>query len=110
MKKALILTSVALAALLSPAFGDDEKVSLDKIPKEVLATIKARFAKAKMVAAIETKVKDQKAYRVQLDNNSCEVYFTATAEGKVLVIEETIAYEALPAEVTKAVEKRLFPN
>jgi hypothetical protein len=96
----------ALLGLLvaAAARADEEKVPLDKVPKAVLSTVKARFPGATLKAAGKEKEDGKVVYEVALEHKGQKMDVTLTPEGALMEIEKTIAAKDLPAAVAKALE------
>jgi hypothetical protein len=101
----------ALAAALIPALvavAQAGEVTLDKVPKPVLETVKARFADATVAEAAKEKTPEgQEIYEVGLqDKNQMHIDVTLTPEGTMTLIEQEITRKALPAPVAKTLEEK----
>jgi uncharacterized membrane protein YkoI len=92
-----------LAAVVQAA---EEKIPLDKVPKAVLAAVKARFPDAKMVSAEKETEKGKTVYEIAINNKDQKVEVTLTPKGKITEIEKQISAKALPKAVTKALGKK----
>ncbi|HET6575849.1 MAG TPA: PepSY-like domain-containing protein [Fimbriiglobus sp.] len=107
-----LMTGLGVAALFTLAAavpaGDEEKVTLDKVPGPVLTTVKARFPGAKLTGASKEKEKDKWVYEVSLTEKGKDknVDVTLTPEGELLTIERALGAKALPKAVAKAIEDK----
>jgi uncharacterized membrane protein YkoI len=95
----LILGSAARA-------DDEEKVPLDKLPKPVVAAVKKKFPKARLVSASKEVENKKTLFEVQIKDGAQTVEVTVTPEGKIVEIEKEITAKALPAAVTKALNAK----
>ena len=106
-----IAAVVALTAAAPPAGDGEETVPLDKVPRPVLDTVKARFQGAKLTGAAREKDKDKWVYEVSLKEKGKDknVDVTCTPEGELLMIEKEIESKDLPKAAVKAIEDK-YPN
>src|SRR5580704_6207604 len=104
----LLLRSLALVVFaglvctLDAAPGDNEKVPLDKLPKSVVDTVKAKFPKAVMKHAYKDTVDGKVVYEVGVDIDKTHLHAFVTAEGKLTEIHQEIDKKDVPAKVMKA--------
>ena len=106
----LLLRSLTLALLVglvvtlqAPA-GDNEKVPLDKLPKNVVDTVKAKFPKAVLKHAYKDTVDGKLIYEVGVDVDKTHLHAFVTADGKLTAIHKEIEAKDTPQKVLKAVE------
>jgi hypothetical protein len=103
----LLAAGVALALLAGVALrADEEKVPLDKVPRAVLDAVKARFEGAKLLGASREKEDGKTIYEVQIERRGQKIDVECSEDGKILVIEKTIAARDLPRAVAEAVEAK----
>ena len=108
----LLLRSLTLALLaglvctLDVARGDDEKIPLDKLPKSVVDTVKAKFPKAVMKHAYKDTVDGKVVYEVGVDLDKTHLHAFVTADGKLTEIHQEIDKKDVPAKVLKAVDTK----
>jgi hypothetical protein len=95
-------TVLMLLAISVAVRADEEKVPLDKLPKEVTAAVKKKFPKAELVAAS----KEDGNYEVSIKAEDTTMDVTVTPEGKIVLIEKTIAAKDLPKKVAEALEAK----
>lgn len=93
------LTTLAAVVLLAGARADEEKVSLDKVPKAVMDSVKARFPGAKLLGASTEKDGDKVVYEMSLTYKKHHHDVTVQPDGKILDIEKEIARKDLPKAV-----------
>ena len=87
--------------------GDDgEKIALDKLPKSVVDTVKAKFPKAVMKHAYKDTVDGKVVYEVGVDLDKTHLHAFVTADGKLTEIHQEIDKKDVPAKVLKAVEAK----
>jgi uncharacterized membrane protein YkoI len=86
--------------------ADEEKVALDKLPKAVLDTVKARFPKAELLGAAKEKEDGKILYEVAIKDQGAKIDVILTAEGAITLFEKEIAAKDLPKAVTKALEEK----
>jgi len=97
---------LALSIAVTPSPADEEKVPLDKVPKAVLETVKARFKGADLTGATKEKEGDKTVYEVTIKFNEHKIDVTVTPEGDLVLIEKQIAAKDLPKAVAKALEEK----
>lgn len=98
---AAVLGAVALAVTSGRA--EDEKVSLDKLPKAVVDAVKAKFPKAELKQA-EKETEDGKTkYEVTVKTADGTIDVDVTADGTITGYEKEIALKDLPKAVADAV-------
>jgi hypothetical protein len=101
--------AVALVGLLIAAaavWADEEKVSLDKLPKPVVAALKARFPGAELKSADKEKDGDKIIYDVALKHKGVNYEASVTLEGEITTFEKEITAKDLPKKVVKALEDK----
>src|SRR5579863_7813714 len=86
--------------------GGEEKVSIDKLPKPVVDAVKAKFPEAELVGGSKEDEEGKVLYEVSLKDEGQKVDVELTAEGKIVVIEKTIAEKELPTEVTAGLKAK----
>jgi uncharacterized membrane protein YkoI len=94
--------SVLLGLLVVAARA--EKVPLDKVPKAVMKTVKARFPGAELKGAGTEKEEGKVVYEVSLEYKGHKYDVTLTPEGAINVMEKTITAKELPQVVRKALK------
>jgi hypothetical protein len=102
------LSSACLMFVLGIANGrsDEEKVPLEKVPKEVMDAVKKKFPDAKIVGA-EKEVEGGKTYfEVAIKNKEQNIEVILTPEGKITAVEAEISAKDLPKDVTAALDKK----
>ena len=98
--------ALALLVLVAVAQGKEEKVSLSKVPKAVLESVKARFSDAELTGA-EKEMEDGKAvYEVAVRLKGQKLDVTLTPEGEIVLIEKEIADKDLPKPAARALEDK----
>jgi hypothetical protein len=107
MKTFLRLTAcAAVLAFVSGVRADEEKVPLDKVPKEVMETVKKKFPDAKLIGASTEKEDGKTVYEIELKVKDVHYDVTLSTEGKILLIEKEVAFKDLPKAVAEAFEKK----
>ncbi len=104
-----MLTMALIAALAWSAGAvraDEETIALDKLPKAVLETAKKRFPKAEMIEAAKETVDDKVEYEITLKDGETKYDVMFSPDGKITLIEKTIAAKDLPKAVADAVEEK----
>jgi uncharacterized membrane protein YkoI len=86
--------------------AEEEKVPLDKVPKAVLDTVKAKFEGAELVGASKETEDGKTTYEVTIKHRGTKIDVELSPDGKILVIEKTIAFKDLPRPVAEAVNAK----
>jgi hypothetical protein len=101
---AFALAAVAFAA--AAARAGEEKVPLDKVPKGVLAAVKAKYPDAELKGAVREEEKGKVSFEVSIKDKGASIDVVLSEEGKILAIEKTIAASDLPKAVADAVKAK----
>ena len=88
------------------ARADEEKVPLDKLPKEVTEAIKKKFPKAELVKASKEDMDGKPVYEVNIKAEDTTMDVIVTPDGKIVLIEKTIKAKDLPKAVAEALETK----
>jgi hypothetical protein len=96
----------AVALCLNMAQGAQEKVPLDKLPKEVTDAVKAKFPMADIKRATKETENGKTIYEVIFNNEKVHLHAIVTAEGKLTEIHRHVEMKDVPAVVVKAVEAK----
>lgn len=99
-------TTWALVIFAQGILADEEKVSLDKVPKAVLEAVKLRFKDAKIIGAAKEIEDDKLVYEITIKQMGRNVDVTVTPAGAILMIEREIAARDLPRPVLKTLEEK----
>jgi len=100
-----VVAMVAALLTAAVAWADEEKITLDKLPKAVLNAIKAKYPDAKPVGAEKETKGDKIFYEVVIKNKDKSIELLLTPEGKIVEVEQEIAAKDLPKIVAAAIEK-----
>lgn len=106
VKRMLSAGVATLALVVSGVLADEEKVPLDKLPKEVTEAVKKKFPKAELVSAEKEKEDGKTVYEVNIKNEGQTIEVTLTPEGKIVSIEKEITAKDLPKVVADALEAK----
>jgi uncharacterized membrane protein YkoI len=99
------LGAVAVMGLfLASAAADEEKVPLDKIPRKVMAAIKARFPGARIDKASKETSDGKVVYDIELTHKGRKYEMDIKEDGTVLEVEKEIPAKEVPRAVTKALK------
>lgn len=101
-------TAVALGLLLLPALAkaDEQKIALDKLPKEVLDAVSAKFPRAELKSAVKETENGKTSYEVSFKFKGANHDVTVSSEGKITLVEKEISATDLPSVVAKALEEK----
>src|SRR5258708_20459783 len=104
------LTVAGLLAVLGLASGpraQGDKIPLDRVPKAVMDSAKARFPGAEIkVASEETEDGKPPVYALEMKHHRHNVDVTFQADGTVVLVETAVPQKELPKVVRRAVEHR----
>ncbi len=98
--------AVLLLAVPAARAQDKDKLDLDKIPKKVMDTLKAKFPKAEIHKWTKEKEGDTVIYDIEFKQEGRKFEADIKEDGSIHNWEKEIAAKDLPEAVTKAVEKR----
>jgi uncharacterized membrane protein YkoI len=107
----LSASALAVLVLVAMAVGaDDEKkskkVDVDKVPKKVMAAVKARFPGAK-ITSVEKETTDGKViYDIELTHKDRKYEMDIQEDGTVLEIEKEVKNKDVLEKVTKAIKAK----
>src|SRR4051794_18899490 len=107
---AALLAAVAVV-LLAPRVGAEDKdkkdkLDLDKIPKKVMAALKAKFPKAEIHKWTKEKEGDAEVYDIEFKIGDRKYEADIKEDGTIVNWEKEIALKDLPRAVTAAIEKK----
>jgi len=106
LRSLTLVLLVGLVCTLGVARGGDEKVPLDKLPKKVVDTVKAKFPKGVLKHAYKDTVDGKVVYEVGVDMDKSHLHAFVTADGKLTEIHQEIDKKDVPEKVLKAVEAK----
>jgi hypothetical protein len=100
---------VGLVVLVTACHADDKKISLDKVPKEVMDSVKARFPGAD-ISSVEKETEDgEVVYDFELKHDGRKYEMDIKADGTITEIEKEVAAKDVPESVTNALKAK-YPN
>ncbi|HYV40132.1 MAG TPA: PepSY-like domain-containing protein [Gemmataceae bacterium] len=104
----MLAVALAVALALSVGFTQaaQEKVPLDKLPKEVTDAVKAKFPMADIKRATKETEGGKTVYEVIFNNDKLHLHAIVTGEGKLTEIHRHVDLKDVPATVVKAVEAK----
>src|SRR5262245_45113273 len=100
------ITGLLLAAAAAPPQDQKDKLNLDKIPKAVMDTLKAKFPKAAIHKWTKEKELGKVVYDIEFKQGDRKFEADIFEDGTIHNWEQEVAAKDLPEAVTKAVEKR----
>jgi uncharacterized membrane protein YkoI len=111
--RSLVIGTVGLALLALVAWaparadeGKEEKIALDKLPKEVVDAVKKKFEGCELVSAEKEKEDGKEVYEVAIKHKGSKIEVTLTPEGKIVSVEKQIDAKDLPKEVKEALDDK----
>jgi len=84
----------------------EKKITLDKVPANVLKAAKAKYPKAELVSAEQEDENGKTVFEFKLKEGEKKWEATFAADGKLVGIEEVIKESDLPAKVKTALQKK----
>ncbi len=108
MPFAMPAAAIVLLPLLTAGVwaDDEEKIPLDKVPRAVLDTVKAKFPGAQLTSASKDNENGKIAYEVALKYKDHTYEAIVAPDGKLIAVEKAIAVKDLPKAVAAAVEAK----
>jgi hypothetical protein len=88
------------------ARDDEVKVPLDKVPKAVMDSVKAKFPSAELTGASKETEKGKTSYEVSLKFKNAHHDVLVTPEGKITAIEKIISATDLPMPVQETLKSK----
>jgi hypothetical protein len=107
-----LAAALALGVVLAAPAAEDKKdgkkdgLDLDKIPKKVMAALKAKFPKAKITKATKEKDGDEAVYDIEFTQDGKKFEADIKADGTIQNYEVEIPAKDLPEAAGKAIEKK----
>lgn len=101
----VLFAGLLLAQPAAPA-QEKDKPDLDKIPKRVMDTLKAKFPKAEIHTWTQAKEGDIVVYDIEFTQESRRFEADIKEDGTIHNWEKEVAAKDLPDPVKKAVEKK----
>jgi hypothetical protein len=101
-----VLLAFAIAAPIARADDKDKKLDLDKIPKKVMDSLKAKFPKAEIHKWTKEKEGDAEVYDIEFTENGRKCEADIKEDGTMVNYEKEVAAKDLPKAVLEAVEKK----
>src|SRR5688500_9094328 len=99
------LSAAVVAVFLAPVGrASEEDIGVDKVPKLVMETVKARFKDADVTGAAKEEEEGKVVFEVTIKDKGQKIDVTCSPEGELLMIEKTITAKELPKAVTKTLE------
>lgn len=86
--------------------ADEEAVPLDKVPKALLDSVKARFPDAKLLAAGKELDEGKLVYEVTIKDGEHKIDVMLRPEGQIFLIEKAIAARDLPKAIDRAIQAK----
>ena len=98
---------VAVVVLfVSGVWAGEEKLPLDKVPKEVSEAVAKRFPNAKVMEASKETEDGKTFYELTFKEKGRNVDVTVSSDGTLTMIEKEIAVKDLPEKVVSGLEKK----
>lgn len=105
--KTLVVAVAALALVsIKSASPGEEKLPLDKVPKQVTDAVAKRFPDAKVTEAAKETEDGKTFYELTFKEKGKNVDVSVTPDGALTMIEKEIPVKELPEKVTKGLERK----
>jgi hypothetical protein len=101
-----LLAALAVVLLVPAARAADEPKDLDKIPKAVMDSLKAKFPKAKIEKWTKETEDGKVVYDIEFKNDGKKTEADIAEDGTIVNFEVEFPAKDLPKAVTDAVEKK----
>jgi uncharacterized membrane protein YkoI len=103
-----VVTAGLLGLVASGAWArdDEQKLPLDKVPKVVMDSVKAKFPEAELKGAAKETENGKTSFEVSLTFKKANIDVILTPEGKITAIEKVVAASDLPMPVTQTVKSK----
>lgn len=98
--------ALIMIGAVGAARGDEEKLSLDKLPVAVKAAIKARFPGAELKGASKESEEGETLFEVSLTYKGDKYDVAVEPSGEIEEIERAILVDALPGAVLKTIKAK----
>jgi uncharacterized membrane protein YkoI len=86
--------------------GGEEDIPLNKVPKAVMDSVKAKFPGAEMKGAAKEEEEGKTSYEVSITYGGKKIDVVAKPDGTILAVETVIKAADLPAAVKKTLEAK----
>src|SRR5262249_5418143 len=103
---AWVVTLGTTMTMTATTRADEENIGVDKLPKAVVAAVKAKYPDAKLVAAEKETQGDKTYYEVMIKSKDRDIELLLTPEGKLVSVEQKIPVADLPKAVAQAIKKK----
>ena len=103
------ITVLSLGLVVTAAasvLADDEPIKVGDLPKAVTAAVKAKYPKGEMTKAMKEEEHGKTTYEVIVEIEGKKLDVAVSTAGKILEVEQSIAVESLPKEVTAAIKAK----
>ena len=97
-----VMTMLSVAAVRA----EEQSISLDKLPKAVVDSVKGKYPKAELVEAIQEEDGGEIKFEVTIKDAGKQIDLTLNAAGVIESIEKELGSQDLPKVVTDALEKK----
>jgi len=106
MMRKLLLCCVMTMLSVAAVRAEEQSISLDKLPKAVLDSVKGKYPKAELVEAIQEEDGGEIKFEVTIKEAGKQIDLTLNAAGIIESIEKELGSQDLPKVVTDALEKK----
>ena len=100
--RGLLLGATLTILAVTFVWAGDEKIPIDKLPKEVVKAVSTKFPKIKMVSAVKATADGKTTFEVTLKSGEFRIDVNVTSDGKILQIEKEMPFKDLPKPVSEA--------
>ena len=100
------VAALGIVVALADVRADEVDIPIEKVPKAVMDTVKARFPGAEMKAAAKEEAEGKTSYEVSLVHKGKKIDVVAQPDGTIVAVETVIKASDLPAAVKKTLEAK----
>lgn len=98
--------AILVCTLAGTAAAQEEKVTLDKLPRAVSGAVKKRFPTAEMASASKETEDGKTVFEVTIKDKGHNIDVSVTPEGMITGFEKAIDAKDLPKPVTAALREK----
>jgi hypothetical protein len=109
MRSLTVAGFLALLGLTAVTRAGDNVIPVDRLPRAVLSTAKAKFPGAKIQQATEETEGEKPVYRLEMKQQRHSLDATFKGDGTVVLVETAVAKKELPKVVLRAAAQ-LYPT
>ena len=106
MRSMTVAGLLAVLGLASGTRAQEGEIPLDRVPKAVMNSAKAKFPEAEIKEASEETEDGESVFALRMKHHRHDLGVTFKADGTVVLVETAVPAKELPKAVLRAVEHR----